>query len=91
MKSMIRSMPPVSRRLPSSSARLVANGLPALPSDCSRVSSGSVAASAGAVSFEVAPRFLKNFIELVENDGMCVKVLLIPLAACFSSVATGVV
>ena len=81
----------MSRRLESSSAALKANGLAALPSVARRPSSGCSDVSAGPETFDVAPRLLKNFVELLENAGRFVKALLIPGAATFRSVNTGVV
>ena len=91
MKSSSRSRPPVSRRLVSSSAALLENGWASFPSEPRRASSGLTAVSAGPEIFDVLPRFVKNFCELLENAGRLVKALSIPGAATFRSLNTGVV
>ena len=87
----MRSRPPVERRLESSSAALPANGLASPPSAPSWVSSGRIEAKAGPETLAVWPRLVKNLVELLENAGRLVNALLIPGAATFRSVKTGVV
>src|SRR5258708_1748639 len=91
MKSMIRSSPPVSRRLVSSSGRLLVNGLAPVPRAFSSPSSFLLDTSAGPDFLAVWPRLVKNFSELLENFGRCVKAVLIAGAALFRLVNAGVV
>ena len=89
---MIRSSPPVSRRLVSSSERLLAKGLAGFAERFELSEQRSAArSSAGPDIFAVWPRFVKNFVELLENAGRLVNALSIPGAAAFRSVNTGVV
>src|SRR6185312_16073120 len=62
-----------------------------VPSARSSPSSFLLATSAGPAFLDVAPRLVKNFSELLENLGRFVKAVLIPGAALFRFVNTGVV